>query len=153
MSVRKSVTCMRCCLRVSVLAAFCSSLENVALRVLSLARTRMLRSLQSTRRLLSTCLGMCFFFFSKFIVPNIICSRFHVSSSSQSFVHEREDRVRFSRGQSGSLTLSLNISLSCFVFSYSFSCPLFLLVLLILGFFKNVFFRVFWGWFVLQILL
>jgi hypothetical protein len=147
-----SVTCMHCCVRVSVLAAFCSSLKNVALRILSLARTRMLRSLQSTRRLLSTCLGMCFFFFSKFIVPSIICC-FHVSSSSQSFVHEREDRVSFSRGQSGSLTLYLNISLSCFVFSYSFSCVLFLLVLLILGFFKNVFFRVFWGWFVLQILL
>ncbi len=69
----------------------------------------------------------CFFFQRKF------CAR------------EREDRVRFSRGQSGSLKLSLNISLSYFLFSYSFSCALFLLVLLILGFFKNVFFRVFWG--------
>ncbi len=107
----ESVTCMRCFVRVSVLAAFYSSLKNVALRVLSNAPIAAIHS--------PSVVNMpryVFFLFSKFIVPSIICARFHVSSSSESFVHEREDRVRVSRGRSGSLTLSLNISLLLFVF-------------------------------------
>jgi hypothetical protein len=43
------------------------------------------------------------------------------------------------------LSHSLSTYPSYFLFSYSFSCALFLLVLLILGFFKIVCFRVFWG--------
>ncbi len=78
------------------------------------------------------------FFFAKSLVPIVICSRFHVSSSSAS-LWTREDPVSFCRGE---LVLSLSLSLSlspCLfhVFLRFHFCPFS---------FALAHFRVFWKW-------
>ncbi len=80
------------------------------------------------------------FFFAKSLVLIVICSCFHVSSSSAS-LWTREDPVSFCQGE---VVLSLRVSL---MFSYGFISALFLFLLLILGFSENgvfLFFFLFW---------